>query len=148
MTTEEVIASLDPTRDYGDRSYEQVVTEVESGALMVIPSAKGGQPIIRQKVGGFVIKGSGRTNDSNIERGTAETKRLFMARAADDFGSVYESVVTSANKGDVRAQKLFMELYVGRPTEAVDGMDKDIAKIIAEHYLRSQGTRTIDILDV
>ena len=77
-----------------------------------------------------------------------ETKRLFMARAADDFDSVYESVVTSANKGDVRAQKLFMELYVGRPTEAVDGMDKDIAKIIAEHYLRSQGTRTIDILAV
>ena len=97
MTTE-LIYTLDPTRDYGDRSYDQVVTEIESGALMVIPSAKGGQPIIRQKV--------------------------------------------------VRAQKLFMELYVGRPTEAVDGMDKDIAKIIAEHYLRSQGTRTVDLLDV
>ena len=120
----ELIYTLDPTRDYGDRSYDQVVTEIESGALMVIPSAKGGQPIIRQKVGGFLIKGSGRTNDSNIERGMKETKRLFMARAADDFDSVYESVVTSANKGDVRAQKLFMELYVGRPKEVSEGANE------------------------
>jgi hypothetical protein len=148
MTTEEAIESLDPTRDYGNRSYEQVVTEVESGALMVIPNSKGGHPILRQKEGGFLIKGSGRANNTGVEHGLKETKRQFMERAAGDFDSVYESVIKSATKGDVRAQKLFMELYVGRPTEAIDGMNKEVARVLAEYYLKSQGTRTVDALDV
>ena len=38
MTTEELVELIDPERDYGERSYEQVVTEVESGALVVIPN--------------------------------------------------------------------------------------------------------------
>ncbi len=147
MTTEELVELLDPERDYGERSYEQVVTEVESGALVVIPNG-GRHPVIRQKDGGFVIKGSGRVNSTGIEHGMRETKRQFMERAAGDFDAVYESMITSATKGDVRAQKLFMELYVGRPTEATDSMNKELAKIVAEHYLKSQGTRTVEVINV
>ena len=57
-------------------------------------------------------------------------------------------MIKSATKGDVRAQKLFMELYVGRPTEATDSMNKELAKIVAEHYLKSQGTRTVEVINV
>ena len=45
-------------------------------------------------------------------------------------------MIESATKGDVRAQKLFMELYVGRPREASDAVDKAVVSRLFELALQ------------
>lgn len=58
-----------------------------------------------------------------------------MARAVDDFDSVYESMIESATQGDVRAQKLFMEMFVGRPKEATETLQKNMMDKLFEAAL-------------
>ena len=65
-----------------------------------------------------------------------QTKAVFLERAHGDFESVYSAMVESAVKGDVRAQKLFMELYVGRPREATEVVEKEVINRLFELALK------------
>jgi hypothetical protein len=54
------------------------------------------------------------------EEASSWSRRYLQERGAEDIPEVYDAIVQSAIKGDVRAQKLFVESVVGRPEEAVD----------------------------
>ena len=132
----ELIEKLDPNRDYGKRTYTDIVREVEEGTLSlhVGPTAL---PVIRNAADGVVVKGTGgQYLHKAQDNPPIHTKAVFLERAHSDFEKVYESMIESATKGDVRAQKLFMELYVGRPREASDAVDKAVVSRLFELALQ------------
>ena len=135
--SEELIERLDPNRDYGVRTYEDVVREVRAGTLSLHEGATV-LPVIRDKTMNNVItKGSGVTRvREKADNPRVQTKAVFLERAHGDFESVYSAMVESAVKGDVRAQKLFMELYVGRPREATEVVEKEVINRLFELALK------------
>tara|TARA_B100001123_G_scaffold403419_1_gene491900 strand:- start:117 stop:578 length:462 start_codon:yes stop_codon:yes gene_type:complete len=140
MTQDDLIELLDPNRDYGERTYDEVVGGIRAGKIRILPPSGSKHPILRNTdvPSGIhpIIKGSGRvtTVEANTKNPPA-TKARFMARAVDDFDSVYESMIESATQGDVRAQKLFMEMFVGRPKEATETLQKNMMDKLFEAAL-------------
>ena len=54
-------------------------------------------------------------------------------------------MVSSAIKGHVRAQKLFLETFLGRPRESRDGDVPEVVKAFLEHVQQlSPGKTVID----
>jgi len=137
MTQDELIELLDPTRDYGGYSHETLIEAIRAGEVVIKPPAYKNTPILRKQKNHALIKGSGRvtTLESYTSKNPPATKARFMARAVEDFDSVYESMIESANKGDVRAQKLFMEMFVGRPKEATEALQKNMMDKLFEAAL-------------
>ena len=137
MTQDELIELLDPARDYGEYSHETLIEAIRAGDVVIKPPAYKNMPILRKQKNHTLIKGSGRvtTLESYTNKNPPATKARFMARAIEDFDSVYESMIESANKGDVRAQKLFMEMFVGRPKEATEALQKNMMDKLFEAAL-------------
>lgn len=116
---EELIAQLDPHVDYGERSYEQVCEQVRRSELIIKPIVYD-RPVLRDPANrSRLVRGSGRSHTSVKSAEKIETMGRFLARAQEDFDAVYESLIEAAIlKGDVRAQKVFMEMFIGRPKES------------------------------
>ena len=113
--SEELIARIDPDRDYGERTYTDIVREVHEATIAIVDNGVR-HPILRDVQTKLPVKGSGPINvpeKTTQSRGNARAQ--FMLAAEQNFGEVYGAMIKSAIKGDVRAQNLFMELYVGRP---------------------------------
>jgi len=140
-TTEGLIELLDPNRDYGERSYEQVCEQVRKGELTIKPPVYNNMPVLRDpSANGRLVRGSGRSHVSEVER-DIQTKGRFLARAQEDFDAVYESLVDSATRGDVRAQKVFMEMFVGRPKEMVEVITNDTVRDLFEGLSKKRRER-------
>lgn len=132
--SEELIQQLDPQRDYGVRTYEDVVREVREGQLF-LKEGPTHQPVISD-TRGIRVKGTGTAVIQQPSEPRVHTKAVFLERAHSDFEKVYESMIESAVKGDVRAQKLFMELYVGRPKEVAEVVEKEVVNRLFELALQ------------
>ena len=138
MASDNLIDLLDPNRSYGDRSYDDVVEAIEAGKLRLEPGHN--LPVIKESSTNLVVAGTGRPRQE-VDAGVWGRK-LFEERAAGDFDVVYGAMVESARSGDVRAQKLFMEMYIGRPREASPnsgGADR-LFEMLQRHYSQSYDT--------
>lgn len=107
-STEELIAKLDPTRDYGPRTFEQVKEGITRGALLVENGPN--LPILKDAATGLVVKGSGRPLSS-----PAEWSRQFLKeRFAGDAEALYEAAKNAVLlKGDMKALELLLKYGVG-----------------------------------
>jgi|TARA_R100000808_G_scaffold644_2_gene3280 hypothetical protein len=132
--SEELIQQLDPKRDYGVRTYEDVVREVREGKL-ILKEGPTHQPLIND-TRGLAVKGTGTWKIQQPSEPRIHTKAVFLERAHSDFEAVYGAMIESAVKGDVRAQKLFMELYVGRPKEVAEVVEKEVVNRLFELALQ------------
>jgi hypothetical protein len=133
--SEELIGSLDPRRDYGDRTYEEVVAHVRAGQLRLEPG-RSTLPVIRDPATNRPVKGTGQPPVPDDAEFPRWGRRRFNERAAADFDAVYEALVQAATRGDVRAQKLFVETFLGRPREAVvpaDDRTLELLLALARH---------------
>ena len=134
--SEELIARIDPDRDYGERTYTDIVREVHEGTIAIVDNGVR-HPILRDVQTKLPVKGSGPINvpeKTTQSRGNARAQ--FMLAAEQNFGEVYGAMIKSAIKGDVRAQKLFMELYVGRPKDAVEGSNERMMEKLLDLALK------------
>jgi hypothetical protein len=129
--SDELVRSLDPRRDYGERSYDEIVADVRAGRLRLEPG-RSTLPVIRDPATNRPVKGTGQPP---VPDGTEFPRRgrgRFNERAAADFDAVYDALVHAATRGDVRAQKLFVETFLGRPREAAVGAeDRTIELLLA-----------------
>ena len=132
MSSTELIEQLDPDRDYGERSYNEVVEGVQRGELRLLPGRN--LPVLRDAATNHAVKGTGQPLDGDVERWS---RRHFNERAAEDFDDVYDAMVRSAKQGDVRAQKLFMEMFLGRPREAREVSSTPLMGLFMEWLSRS-----------
>ena len=122
--TEALIAKLDPQRGYGDRTYDEVVEEVQAGKLRLEEGAR--LPVIKDASTGVTIRGTGQPVRESEPR--QWSRRQFELRAAEDFDAVYDAVIASAISGDARAQKLFMGASVMCPSYRITGDEQHLTR--------------------
>jgi len=112
--TSVLIDLLDEKRDYGSRSYGEVVGGVRSGAISIYP----GHPVPLLRLGGMAIKGSGSPPQMIESSSKKPWAGKFEERAASDFDAIYESLVQTALSGEVKAQMYFLDRLLGKPRES------------------------------
>ena len=84
--SEELIQQLDPKRDYGVRTYEDVVREVREGKL-ILKEGPTHQPLIND-TRGLAVKGTGTWKIQQPSEPRIHTKAVFLERAHSDFEAV------------------------------------------------------------
>lgn len=144
---QDLLEALDPNRDYGDRTFEEVVEQVQAGALILLPGI--GNPVIKDVATGKTVKGTGKViaGEDSDKRRVIQSK--FLERAEADFDEVYASIMESVNKGDVRAMKLWVETVIGKPGEMRPTGGADIMEKIFEAMLthRESAVRQVVVYD-
>lgn len=121
-SVELLIEQLDPFRDYGERSYEEVVEGVRNGTIRIWPGHTLPQLALQGQQG--IIKGSGRP----VAKPPGETlpqwgRARFNRLAAEDFDEAYAALMQAVRRGDVRAMELFFTKFLGRD-DFVKGDDR------------------------
>lgn len=107
-SVEELVAKLDPNRDYGSRTFEQVREDIARGLIVIEDGPS--LPILKDAFSKTVVKGSGRPLSS-----PAEWSRQFLKeRFAGDAEALYEAAKTAVLvKGDMKALELLLKYGVG-----------------------------------
>lgn len=123
---EELISLLDPDRDYGERTHEQVVQEVRAGALTIQrnPSEVITQPFLTDARTGKRIKGSGMAvNKRGYTKQSEFNHKWFLERCEEDREKVYRSLMKAIDRDepDPRALKLWLEYAIGAPQKMLAG---------------------------
>lgn len=143
---EEFIQLLPLDRDYGERSYDDVVRQLRSGELRATPGHR--VPQLFDAKTNMKVKGTG----TPIMEGASPHQRIaseFRSLAVDDLEMVYGKIVEGIKKGnDPRWAKLFLEFTIGR-VEAARGAGGDaevISKLLDMIDSRPQ-YRTIEYID-
>ena len=116
---EELIAKLDPERDYGERSYSEVVDQVRAGILMLEPGEN--LPVIRWKATHRAVRGTGRppVNGQPIQQAALADFRKLAINDVDEAYAELRAGMKNPKNGD-RYQKIFWELLVGKVPETRD----------------------------
>jgi len=138
---EALIEKLDPTRDYGDRSYKEVVDSVREGRLSIFPGTP--TPILRDVGRGVTVKGTGAPL---VVKQTDTRKKawasIFEERGPSDADAVYDSLINSAMTGDTKAQIYFFDRLFGKPRESRDTQNADV---LANFFASFAGTRMAQV---
>ena len=127
--TDDLIRLLDPHRDYGPRSFDDVVADVRAGRLRLEPG-RGALPVIRDPSTGHPARGTGQPPASQEAEVQRWSRRRFNERAAADLDAVYDALIAAATHGDMRAAKLFFEVLLGRPREALAAADDRTLEVL------------------
>ena len=133
---EELIADLDPYRDYGDLGYEGVCEGARAGWINLIPAPEGRvnqQPFITNALTGLRLKGSSGSRQMAIWQKPLEANRArFFDRAVDDFDKMYSALVAASFEDrDPRAMKIWWEQFLGQPTKSLEGgASKEVVEIM------------------
>lgn len=140
---EELLALLDPDRDYGERSYEDVVRECREGALLLAPNPHGEvmkQPFISSadpSQGRRRVKGTGMPHPvvTGFESVQKWNHKWFLERMQEDREKVYSSLLRSitGDSPDPRAIKIWFEYGIGVPFRNMpNGASTDAIKALLE----------------
>ena len=136
---EDLIALLDPARDYGDRTYKEVVDSVRDGRLSIFPGKP--TPILRDVGRGVSVKGTGAPLVVNDTRKKAWTS-IFEERGPTDADAVYDSLISSAMTGDTKAQIYFFDRLFGKPRESRETQNADV---LSNFFASFAGTRMAQV---
>ena len=145
---EGLIAKLDPDRNYGKNSYDEVVEGIRSGQFLV--TAGESLPQLRDGVTGVPMKGTGafgRAPGTHQERKTWG-KSEFSRRAYHDFDSTYASLMKQIRHGNVKAIALWMEYFMGRSEVDSGGALMDQAQMFLDHMKDQAAPTTIEATEV
>lgn len=118
MADDILIDQLDPARDYGDRSYSEVVEQVKAGALILLPGRT--VPVIKDKATGAVVKGTGQPPGRGAH---AQFSRAYIQeKFANNAEAIWEAAFRGATEGedgvgDPRWAKLLFEYGIGAPLQ-------------------------------
>ena len=131
--TEDLIALLDPAKDYGDRSYEEIVSGCRDGSIHIEPGHP--TPILRHVGRGVSIKGTGAPLTVKNQGGEKKSwVTIFEDRGATDVDAVYDALIASATGGDVKAQQYYFDRMLGKPRESRDTQnDSQLASFFASY---------------
>ena len=108
-STDELVQQLDPNRDYGPRTFEQVKEEIARGAIVIEPGLS--LPVLKDVASRKTIKGTGLA----AVRNPAEWSRsLIREKFAGDAEALYEAAKNAVLiKGDMKALELLLKYGVG-----------------------------------
>lgn len=145
---QELLDSLDPDKDYGESTVEEVRHNVVSGNFSLAPGLNG-RPIITNVRTGRRVKGTAAPPKREGESDRAWFQRRFNERFAEDFDAVYDAQYENATgkKRDSRDIDNMMTRGGGRPSQQTSGASDAVAglfKLLAEAAMSSKLT----IIDV
>ncbi len=147
-----LIADLDPARDYGDRSYEEVVDAIHGGHLR-IEASNGEHPILKDASTGRVVKGTGSSGIAVIpqkdlvemakERRHSEGRAWFEGRLLGDYDRpagplndrdmVYDramTIISNGSKGSDKLIEFFLTQHIGKPRETSSNTGATLMEMI------------------
>ena len=144
---DEMINLLPLDRNYGDRSYDDVVRQLRSGELRAAPGHR--IPQLFDAKTNRIVKGSG--TPIMTQGVTAHQKIAAEMRnmAVDDIEMVYHNLIDKIRRTeDPRWTKIFLEFTVGKVSEArgADGMADAINKLIDMIDKRPPEVREIEYI--
>ena len=113
-----LVSQLDPERGYGDLSFEQVVTGIRDGAILIEPGQR--LPVLRSATTGRPLKGSGQPPQTGVSI-TQAALREFRERAIEDLPAAYELLWKGMAAGDPRYDKIYWENLMGKMGETKGG---------------------------
>lgn len=154
ITTSDVdglIASLDPDRNYGERTYEQVVAEVRAGALNLSPG-RFGIPRITDAQTNRAVAGTGQPpvaeGSSPRDWGNARFRQLAAEHFETAWGQLVQGMHPDHKSAD-KFHKIFWETFLGKPGESRSQLlDKVAETLLAAAASSSSSTLTAeDITD-
>lgn len=132
---DELLSELDPERDYGNRSVEEVKKEVTEGKLEI---AKGvAHPVIRDAQTGHLVKGSGRLpTTTTVVESRSSWDRAFREAGSMYFDVVFDQLIQLCMVGNFKAIEFFMNRMGGKPTDNKDipdgGRDAKVDAMMAQ----------------
>ena len=145
---QELFDSLDPDKDYGESTVEEVRHNVVSGNFALTPGLNG-RPIITNTRTGRRVRGTAAPPKREGESDRAWFQRRFNERFAEDFDAVYDAQYENATgkKRDTRDINNMLDRSGGRPSQQSSGTSDaatDLFKLLAEAALSSKVT-VIDV---
>lgn len=114
----DLLAALDPERNYGPRTYQQVVDAVRRGELTLMAGQN--LPVIKDVSTGKMVAGSGQLPQTGVSNQQRALHR-FRQLALDDVDDAYGELRTGMKAGDPRFHKIYWENLVGKMGEARGG---------------------------
>jgi hypothetical protein len=150
---EALIDALDPGRDFGEFSYEEIVAQVRDGELAISPGLTS-DPLLRNTATGKAVKGTGQTVALQSVKDLAELRahiktvagrewldsRLLgtweppHAGAITDRDEIYNQMMVAIRNHESGWEKLAMfhlQQHVGKPRETGQGgMGKAVELLI------------------
>jgi hypothetical protein len=137
VSTAELRALLDPERDYGERTYEQVLADVDAGKLRLGPGHN--LPQIFDTETGRTVKGTGMS--PNVGSGPQHAAlATFRRKALDDVDEAYRELRTGMKTGDPRFHKIFWEQLIGKVGEVRAVGERSIMDKLLEAALKPRET--------
>lgn len=110
---EDLLAALDPQRDYGERTHAEVVAAVKAGELKLEPGAS--LPMIRDARTNRVVAGTGRPPGKPA---AVFSRALIQRRFAQNAQAIWEAAFKHGiEEGDPRWGKLLFEYGMGAPQQ-------------------------------
>lgn len=132
---------LDPGRDYGDRSFEQVVDGIKSGEIVIESGWR--LPVLRDAKTNRAIKGTGRPPTAGVSVQQAAL-REFRERAIEDLPEAYDILFAGMKAGDPRWGKIYWEITVGKMGEMRGGDAMAVALKLLYEAMQEPETRWIE----
>lgn len=130
-----LIDKLDPHRDYGERTYEEVLSGIRSGAIIIREGNN--LPQLVDAATGRAIKGTG-VPVNNGENPQRVAMARFRRMAQDDLDEAYAELRAGMKAGDPRCMKIYWELLIGRPGEAKGENSTSIMEKLLEAALENR----------
>jgi len=142
---EDLISLLDPGRDYGDRTYSDVVSGVLDGTIHISPGQR--LPVLWDTGARHVIKGTGQPPQTGVSVQQAAL-REFRERAIDDLPEAYSLLIDGMRKGDPRYDKIYWENLMGKIGEVKGGDAMAVAFKALIDAMQTPQMRTVTVTDV
>lgn len=124
MTTElttsqaDLIALLDPTRNYGERTFEQVLAGIHDGSILIEPGQR--LPMLFTAENHRSIKGTGQAPQDGVSN-TQRALQRFRSLGLDDVDDAYAELRAGMKAGDPRFHKIYWENLLGKMGETKGG---------------------------
>ncbi len=115
-TIAELVAKLDPDRDYGERSYQDILDGVSSGAIVIRP----GNNLPQLWFNNRTIKGTGQPPLNGVSAQQKAVHR-FRELGLDDVDWAYQNLRNGMSRGDPRYDKIWWEYMGGKMGESKGG---------------------------
>jgi len=142
---ETLIAALDPKRDYGERTYDDVLTGIRAGAILIEPGQS--LPVLVEARMHRAIKGSGQPPQDGVSV-QQQIIRKFRELAIDDAPEAYALTIKGMRDGDPRWGKIWWELAGGKMGEAKGGEAIAAAFLAFLAAQQAPERRTVTVTDV
>lgn len=114
MPDESLIEALDPDRDYGDRTFPEVVSAVQSGSLALSPGQS--VPVIRDTRTGLTVRGTGQPLGKGAH--AAFSRAYIQEKFANNAQAIWDAAFKyGVEEGDPRWAKLLFEFGIGAPLQ-------------------------------